>query len=196
MTGKELVPDDTLTGVVVPSLDELAARWAEADRAEGNATWAKADIALEAVETCKPGDVRDFAARVGGSLRQIYDYRLTAKAWPITARANIGYWPAFRLAAQPDRFELAASRTWTTAEARELVRSRKAITGPAAVLPKPRKEAFLTAVAQVYFSAEYLAEKSAGQPAGLSAAEWAEAVKQLKSARTMLTRYIQREDKS
>jgi hypothetical protein len=192
---KELAVDDAITGQVVPSLDSLAEAWQEADKAGESATWAKADIALKAVEAYSQGEVRALAAKVGQASQTIYEYRTVAAAWPSSSRPKIPFWLARRFTAQPDRYELATSRKWTVAEARALVRSRKAIPGPKVEPPKPKRDAFLTAVAQIYYSAEYLAEKTAGQPAGISPEEWMESLKRLKAARTMLSRHIQREGK-
>lgn len=39
-----IVPDDSITGKIVPSLDELVSKWQAADRATESATWAKAAV--------------------------------------------------------------------------------------------------------------------------------------------------------
>jgi hypothetical protein len=120
------------TSKVVPSLDDLVNQWKQADQATESATWAKADIALEAVEHY--GDVTEFAERIDVPRKTVIDHRYVAKAWPKSARADLPFGAARALAAQSDRFELAKAKNWTAHEALTLVRERKALAAPE---PKP-----------------------------------------------------------
>ena len=114
-----------LTGKIVPSLDDLVNQWKTADKATESLAWLKADICAEA-ETID-GGLSALAEAVNVNYQTVKNYRYVAHQWPKggTARA-VPFKVAERLAAQPDRFELAKSKKWTVREAAALVRERRA----------------------------------------------------------------------
>ena len=89
--------------------------------------WMYGDLAC-GVETCYgEGTLARYAADIGMDYGTLRKYAWVAKAYPENVlHRTFSFSVGEILAAQPDRLELAASREWTVAQARDLVASRRA----------------------------------------------------------------------
>jgi len=113
-----------VSGTVVRSWDELVA---EGRLAIDGFQWKLGDLAGEVETSYGEASLAAYAAEVGVNGSTLMVYRSVARAYPESfIRIKISFGAAQVFAAQPDRLELAGSREWTVAQARELVASRHA----------------------------------------------------------------------
>lgn len=99
---------------------------------QSRSAWVLGDLAASVDTRYGESTLARYADDIGVAYESLKQYRRVAIAFPEKG-GRLPFSAAQALAAQPDRLELAASRDWTVAQARDLVSSRR----EPAPLPEP-----------------------------------------------------------
>lgn len=112
-----------------PNWDDLVAEGRKIEAGRNAAHWAHGDLAREVETEYGAKSLERFAADIDLAYNSLRTYRYVAARWENDTRVSNVSWAVHReFAALDDRHELIRSRpTWTTAEARDLVKQRRAV---------------------------------------------------------------------